>query len=247
MGLIKQSDWLRPRRALRRQYEGEVVDVADPRMLGRVKCTIPGLMEVENIPKEDLPWCYPQYPAEFGDGGAGAPMTVPELGSFILIEFPTESIYQPVYRWRIPNRTSRPTDFQSEYPDRHGSSDRQGNKHIINKAPGHAFQEHRVQDGTHTFHDSERSVTLMTDPYGSMVEIDRPNQRIFAKFGSVEITLSPDGLSINTPSFILNSEDALSLLSASGIDVQSTETGHGIESYLKHVAETISKNSAGKP
>lgn len=245
MGLIKQSDWLRPRHALRRQYEGEVLDVDDPRMIGRVKCSITGLLDIDHIPLEDLPWCYPQYPADFGDGASGSPMTVPTVGSRILLDFPTESIYHPVYRWRAPNRATRPTDFQSEYPNRHGSSDPEGNKTIINKAKGNAFQEQRIQDGTHTFHDSERSVTMMTDPFGSLVEIDRPNQRLFVKFGSIEITVSPDGLSINTPSFILNSEDALSLLSGSGIDVSSTESGHGIESYIQQIAAAVLKNSAG--
>lgn len=243
MGLLKQSDWLRPRHALRRQYEAEVVDVADPRMLGRVKCSIEGLLETKYVPIDDLPWCSPQYPADVGNSRSGSGMPVPVVGSTILVEFPTESIYHPVYRWRTPNRKSRPTDFQSEYPHRYGPADPEGNKAIINKAAGHAFHEGRIQDGTQTFHDAERSVTMTTDPYGTLIEIDRPNQRLFARFGGLEITVSPNGVSINTPSLTINSEDALSLLAGSGIDVNSTKDGHGIESYLSQIASAIAKNA----
>jgi hypothetical protein len=245
MGLIKQSDWLRPRHALRKQYESVVVDNKDPRMLGRIKCEILGLMEVKYIPVDDLPWVSPQYPAELGNDRHGSDMHIPEMGSSVLVEFPTENIYQPVYRWRVPNRKTRPTDFQSEYPHRYGSADRNGNKTIINKLSGHASKETRLQDGTQTFHDSERSTTLTTDPYGTIIEIDRPNQRLFAKFGGVEITVSPDGVSINTPSLMINSEDAMSLLSGTGLDISSMADGHGIASYIEQLANSIEEASNG--
>lgn len=246
MGLIKQSDWLRPRQALRKQYESVVVDNKDPRMQGRIKCEIYGLMDTKFIPIDALPWCTPQYPAELGNDRHGSDMYVPELDSTVLIEFPTENIYNPVYRWRTPNRKTRPTDFQSEYPNKYGSADRKGNKTIFNKLSGHASKETRLEDGTQTFHDSERSTTLTTDPYGTIIEIDRPNQRLFAKFGGVEITVSPDGVSINTPSLTINSEDAMSLLSGSGMDVNSMADGHGIASYIEQIASSIEKSANGE-
>jgi len=243
MGLIKQADWLRPRHPLRRQLEGIVVANDDPRMMSRVKVSIPGLLDTDHIEIDDLPWCYPQFPAEFGNIRSGSPMTTPVIGSTLLIEFPTENIYYPVYRWRAINRKTRPTDFQSEYPHRHGRADPEGNKQIINKAPGHAFQEERIQDGTHTFHDSERSTSVSTDPFGTIIEIDRPNQRLFARFANVEITISPDGVSINTPSLTINAEDALSLLASAGVNISSAEAGTSLESYLEQIANTIAANA----
>lgn len=243
MGLIKQSDWLRPRHALRCQYESKVVDVADPRMLGRIRCTIQGLLDEAFFSIEELPWCYPQYPADSGNSRSGSAMTVPAMGSTVLVEFPTENIYQPVYRWRAPNRKTRPTDFQSEYPHKKGSADVQGNKEIITSLDGHASKESRIQDGTQTYHDSERSTTVTTDAFGSIIEVDRPNQRLFAKFGGVEITVTPDGVSINTPSLTINAEDAMSLTSGTGVDLTSLAEGLGIESYLESIVKSIEESA----
>lgn len=243
MGLLKQADWLRPRHELRKQYEAEVVKNDDPRMMSRVKCSIEGLLDVTYISIDDLPWVSPQFPAEHGNLHDGSSTVVPEVGSTILVEFPTEDIYHPVYRWRAVNRKTRPKDYHSEYPDRYGRQDRQGNKLIINKREGHSSKEERLQDGSLSYHNTETGTQLITDPHGTVIEIDRPNQRLFAKFGGLEITVSPEGVSINTPSLTINAEDALSMLSGSGMDVSSLADGHGLGSYIESIAAAIEKST----
>ncbi|MDK1290216.1 phage baseplate assembly protein V [Pseudoalteromonas umbrosa] len=241
MGLLKQADWLRPRHELREQFEAEVVKNDDPRMLGRVKCSIKGLLDITYISIDDLPWVSPQFPAEHGTLDDGSAIIVPEVGSTILVEFPSQDIYQPIYRWRKLNRKSRPKDFHSEYPERYGHQDRMGNKFIINKRDGHSSKETRSQDGSLHYHNTVNGTQLITDPHGTIIEIDRPNQRLFIKFGGLEATVSPEGVSINTPSLTINAEDALSLLSSSGMDVNSLADGHGVGSFIESIAEAIEK------
>ncbi|RRS09085.1 hypothetical protein EAG18_08170 [Pseudoalteromonas sp. J010] len=235
MGLIKQSDWLRPRNALQRQYEGTVVDVKDPRMLGRVKVSIEGLIDSKFIDIDDLPWCYPQLPAHLGNNAFGSSMYVPELHSTVLVEFPEKSIYHPVYRWRVSNRQTRPTDFQSEYPHRYGEADAHGNKSITSHAPGLSFKESRQQDGSQTFNDNERSVTLLSDPHGTLVEFDRENQKLYASFAGVELTITKSGIFLNTPSLMINSADAISLLASNGVDVATAQNGIGFENIINQI------------
>ncbi|TMP46321.1 hypothetical protein CWB96_00370 [Pseudoalteromonas citrea] len=244
MGLIKKSDWLRPRNALQRQYEGTVVQVNDPRMLGRIKVSIDGLMDTHFVSTEHLPWCYPQLPAHLGDAASGTNMVVPELNSTVLIEFPDRHIYHPVYRWRVSSRQTRPTDFQSEYPYRYGHSDRAGNKSITSTAPNKAFQETRSQDGLQKIHDLENSVTLFSDQYGTIFELDRKNQKLFASFAGIELTVTQAGITLNAPSLSINCEDAISLLASKGVDTSVSKEGTNIDSYLTNIANTMQQSAS---
>lgn len=38
---------------------GVVIDVEDPKMLGRIKCVIPGVFDTSTMDKEGMPWIYP--------------------------------------------------------------------------------------------------------------------------------------------------------------------------------------------
>jgi uncharacterized protein involved in type VI secretion and phage assembly len=65
---------------------GRVVDNEDPENYQRIRVTIPNI--TEGIPKDDLPW----YPI-LTKGTNNNSVSIPEIGSFVLVSFPNGDIY----------------------------------------------------------------------------------------------------------------------------------------------------------
>lgn len=83
-------------------YNGKVVAATDPGFkdgsgpVGRIRVSIPGL--TEGIPVEDLPW----YSGKQGfNSSPNSQAKVPPVGSEVVVEFPTNDIYNGLYSYVI--------------------------------------------------------------------------------------------------------------------------------------------------
>ena len=95
-------------------YVGVVVDNADPENMGRVKCSIDGILDLDDLvdpdaadgsgkfkTKEDaieaLPWVYKVSQSFTGATGVSGVVSVPAVGARVVIQFPSQDVYFPVY------------------------------------------------------------------------------------------------------------------------------------------------------
>lgn len=103
-------------------YHGTVVDNNDPLKLGRIKCTIVGIMEGK---ASELPWIFTR--SKITALAMGGALQIPSEGEVVQVTFPTGDIYYGVYEGRGMTETARPNKFDTVYPDVWGIQDRKGN------------------------------------------------------------------------------------------------------------------------
>lgn len=107
---------------LKKPQKGKVVDNNDPEKKCRLKVVVPGILEGAT---EDLPWCLPVFPSGFGESDKFSQVIIPEIGTELVIDFPTGDSQMPHYssRWHI---NEVPDIFKENYPDRYGYLDSNG-------------------------------------------------------------------------------------------------------------------------
>ena len=117
-GLVRVSD------NLDREYLGIVVSNDDDKKLGRVKCSIAGLLEGE---ASDLPFVHSIVNPDF--------FIVPKVGDQLRIVFRQGDIYFPEYKgyWHLPSNHN--AEFDTDYPNSYGLA-RDGFKIKYNKTSG---------------------------------------------------------------------------------------------------------------
>jgi hypothetical protein len=74
---------------------GEVMDVADPQKMGRIKVKVFG--KLDDIPTADLPWAYPGNNHTGGSDTGGGFYSVPKVGSLVSIKFDCGNLQHPEY------------------------------------------------------------------------------------------------------------------------------------------------------
>jgi len=83
-------------------YNGVVLDNQDPKLIGRIKVSIPQV--TEGIVVGDLPW----YSGEHSFmSSPNAQMHVPTVGSQVVIRFPTDDIYNGLYSFILVSEPPR--------------------------------------------------------------------------------------------------------------------------------------------
>jgi hypothetical protein len=99
--------------------------------LGRVKVSIEGLLESEDV--DALPWIDPYNPYFLGTSTGSLWFSVPEVGAEVVVTFPYEDIYFGFYlgSW---NSTDKPSTFDASYPEAYGFVDSAGNYVRIDKS-----------------------------------------------------------------------------------------------------------------
>ena len=120
------------------EHIGIVVDnSSDPLKLGRIKCYIPIF---EEIPVENLPYCSPKLPTFLGLSTQSISFSIPELGSSVLVTFPTRDKYNPEYALATLTNSNKCTStscnfFDDTYPNSYGFKDSGNNSLKITKSP----------------------------------------------------------------------------------------------------------------
>jgi hypothetical protein len=74
---------------------GEVMDVADPQKMGRIKVKVFG--KLDDIPVDDMPWAYPGNNHTGGSDTGGGFYSVPKVGSLVSIKFDCVYLGHPEY------------------------------------------------------------------------------------------------------------------------------------------------------
>lgn len=137
--MIKYIEHLKKTENLKFHHKGVVVDNNDPKMLGRVKAAITGLLEDST---EMLPWVAPLNPFGLGGSNNCSSFSVPEIGSELIVVFPYEEIYFPFYIGYWQSSVTHQSDFDEDYPETYGFKDNTGNILKVNKGQQYAEIEH---------------------------------------------------------------------------------------------------------
>jgi hypothetical protein len=74
---------------------GEVMDVADPQFIGRIKVKVFG--KFDQLATEDIPWAYPGNNMTGGAASGGGFFSVPKVGSIVSVKFDNGNLYHPEY------------------------------------------------------------------------------------------------------------------------------------------------------
>jgi hypothetical protein len=119
--LINIADYFPRNNSLFRKYKGVVVDNADPKKLGRVKCSIQDLLVDSDSSK--LPWIYPESSSFLGGKSDSSFFAVPKIGSELTIEFNNDDIYQGFYIGYWTTSANSNSGFFSDYPNEWGFVD----------------------------------------------------------------------------------------------------------------------------
>jgi hypothetical protein len=134
MSFINIADKISPKNPLLQMHDGTVVDNNDPLKLGRVRVTIPNVLQSTD-PKR-LPWMKNIQPAGLGGSIHSNSVNVPEIGSQLIIIFPHNNIYFGYFIGYSQNKKIHNDFFDLDYPNSYGWVDSAGNKFRINKKSG---------------------------------------------------------------------------------------------------------------
>lgn len=174
--LIKVQDYLMKTEPLKKTYRGTVVNNADPRKLGRVKCTVDDLIATDDLTL--LPWIYRKTPAGLGGRSDTRNSFVPLVGSELVIEFPYNDIYSGFYTGVWESSVSHNGIFDEDYPSSYGFVDQQGTGFKVNTAKkfmeflhGSGFSATVESDGTIEFRTPKKFRVVSLDDK-SFIEFD---------------------------------------------------------------------------
>lgn len=96
---------------------GEVVDIEDPLLIGRIKVNVYG--KFDTIPIEDIPWAYPGNNNTGGSSSGGGFFSVPKLGSIVSVKFDNGNLYHPEYFFNQKISEETKAEIEGSYQNAH--------------------------------------------------------------------------------------------------------------------------------
>ena len=96
---------------------GEVVDIADPLKIGRVKVKVFG--KFDQIPTEDIPWAYPGNNSTGSSATGGGFFSVPKLKSMVSVKFDNGNLYHPEYFFTQKISDEVKAEIENSYDNAH--------------------------------------------------------------------------------------------------------------------------------
>lgn len=96
---------------------GEVVDVADPLKIGRIKVKVFG--KFDQIPTADIPWAYPGNNITGGSSSGGSFFSVPKLKSIVSVKFDHGNLYHPEYFFVQKISDEAKAEIENSYENAH--------------------------------------------------------------------------------------------------------------------------------
>lgn len=139
-------------------FLAKVVFNNDPTLKQRIKVTIPQLLEGDT---ELLPWVLAIKPVGFGFGDTFGVMSVPPLGSWVVVRFEAGELSYGQCLGSTPVGESSLGPLETNYPFRYGFRDPAGNHFYVDTTPGSVDLEFRHKSGT-TFHIRDNGKTEAT-------------------------------------------------------------------------------------
>lgn len=248
--LIKLSDHLRPTNALQKTYtgrvlmtdEGEKDENGNVLHLGRVKCSIQGLMEdISDLTK--LPWIYPEPNNMSGGSNVTGGFHAPLVGSYVNIRFPFEDIYSGFYYGNFIDPNTYLGIFNEDYPDSYGHRDEQNTYWKVNKSKKTAEFHHT--SGANVAFDADSTIT-MTSHTGMKFVSEDGHTVLFFDMQNGTINMAPkDGFTIGGPKTLVN-PSAYELDTG---DVKETISGAKdqtvVGAYRKRIGGSLSQTVVG--
>jgi hypothetical protein len=216
--LIKFSEHMKPIQALEGVHKGIVVSNEDPQKLGRVKCTIKGVLEGDT---EKLPWISSKLvsPKRFN---------VPEVGETLIIEF-VDSIYNPYYTGYWHDQSNHNTYFDTNYPKTFGIDD--GIKLKYNKETKEGKIEHESGSNALLKQDGTLEISLAKDmklTISGKYEVSTTGDIKFTPTGKFEVTA--------TDEVKISSSAKVTLEGTAGTDVGKSSSVTNVKGSLVNLA-----------
>lgn len=137
---------------------GIVVDNNDPqKTTQRVRVTIPGLLESENI--EELPWLLPSHKSVYGVGDNYGVVQVPRIGARVVVKFQGADLSYGVYEHdATTTNLTLPKELLENFPNRIGFSTPSGDLFYNDLTTGEVRWRHA--SGTSISIDGDGNVAL---------------------------------------------------------------------------------------
>lgn len=128
------------------RFVGTVKDNNDPEQRQRIKVFIPKLLEA---PTEYLPWIAPILTSDVGMTSSSGVMSVPPLGSSVVVEFQNGDLNYGLYVGYTHDAKHTPdASLLLNYPNRRGYSDRRGIKFWVDNTAGQVELHWQHPSGT---------------------------------------------------------------------------------------------------
>lgn len=190
-----------------------VVENNDPLFMQRIKVVIPEKLEGG---VDDLPWLLPLHPHVAGFGTTYGVVNVPPVGAQVTVEFQNGSPYYGLVIGSVPEKRFDPGPLKTNYPNRRGWIDPQGNYFYIDNTAGQNEIEVFHASGTRLRILNSGEVQIFTQ---SNTKIDVTGNADVSVRGSTSVQ-SDGALSVKTNSTMsLESSGAMSLRSNAGISM----------------------------
>jgi phage baseplate assembly protein gpV len=124
-----------------------VVDNNDKKKQQRVRIRIPNVIDAEKA--EDLPWILPRVASSFGVTDSAVTVSVPAIGSKLLVSFQGGDVHFPVFEGYVHLETTAvPEPLATNYPDRRGFVDPSGNIFYVDNKEGSETVYFKHKSGT---------------------------------------------------------------------------------------------------
>jgi len=126
LGSINKEDFVG------KYFVAKVMANDDPSKLGRIRISIPNVIDDGEHKTGEFPWAIPFGLSHQGpDYGSFGP---PDVGSFVYVEFQQGDIHYPVYHGGAKNPSTGPSSVSNtNYPNRYGFKDSVGNWFFVDK------------------------------------------------------------------------------------------------------------------
>lgn len=203
--LSKPIKWLTEDKDVKAStFSGFVVGNDDPLRLGRVQVRIVEMYGTSSeIPDEDLPWLNIIPSSFIGNTPTTSTFGVPEIGTKVLVDYPTSNPYFGFYRGGYNSLDVRNDFFDDDYPNSYGFKDSQNNYFRINKTKNIMELHHNSGNRFKIYEDKSMDIyhysgTIATINTNGSVNFSSVNDVTASIQGTLNLNVT-DVLNINCP------------------------------------------------
>jgi phage baseplate assembly protein gpV len=127
MAIINQIKEIKRTELGEQYFIGEVVDINDPKKLGRVRIRVNELFGTKiQIPDAVLPWAAKEDNHFLGFGSKQ--FCIPRVGARVSVYFSKGDIYSPIYTGELQSQSNYDPEQEESYGDLYLKKDRNGSK-----------------------------------------------------------------------------------------------------------------------